>query len=119
MARKGPMGTLLFAGRKKDVIKSGGYSVYSVEVQQTLEEHPKVAEAAVLGLPDERQGEIPVAAIRLKPGVQVEPDELTAFVRERLSGYKVPRKIVIVGEMPRTGTDKVQKAELLGLFEAI
>ena len=118
MARKGPLGTLLFAGRKKDVIKSGGYSVYAVEVQETLEEHDAVAEAAVLGLPDERQGEVPVAAVRLRPGAHLEPDELTAFARERLSGYKVPRKIVIVEELPRTGTDKVQKAELLSLFDS-
>ena len=72
LARRGPLGTVLFAGRSKDVIKVGGYSVYALEVQQALEEHAGVAEAAVLGLPDERVGERVVAAVRLKPGRQAD-----------------------------------------------
>ena len=59
LARKGLLGTVVFAGRKKDVIKHGGYSVYAVEVERVLEEHPDVLEAAVVGLPDERKGEVP------------------------------------------------------------
>ncbi len=72
LVRKGPMGTVLFAGRQKDVIISGGYSVYAVEVEQALEEHPDVVEAAVVPLPDERKGEVPVAAFRCRDGAALD-----------------------------------------------
>jgi long-chain acyl-CoA synthetase len=117
LARRGPMGTVLFAGRRKDVIKHGGYSVYAVEVQRTLEQHPAVAEAAVLGLPDEGKGEIPAAVVRRKEGRKISEAELVDWAKAQLSGYKVPRRIVIVDELPRTGTQKVQKRELLSLFD--
>ena len=64
LARLGPRNVVFFAGRKKDVIKHGGYSVYAVEVEQALEQHPDVAEAAVIGLPDERKGEVPAAVVQ-------------------------------------------------------
>ena len=68
LARRGPLGTVRFSGRSKHVIKRGGYSVYAVEVEAALEEHPAVVEAAVVGLPDERLGEVPAAAVRLAAG---------------------------------------------------
>ncbi|MDQ1404022.1 MAG: long-chain acyl-CoA synthetase [Actinomycetota bacterium] len=117
MARKGPFGLVFFVGRSKDVIKHGGYSVFAAEVEGALEQHPEVTEAAVIGLPDERKGEVPVAAVILRPGASVTGPELAAWARERMSDYKAPRRVVIVDELPRTGTDKVQKSELLGLFE--
>jgi acyl-CoA synthetase (AMP-forming)/AMP-acid ligase II len=116
LARKGVFGSVLFAGRKKDVIKHGGYSVYALEVERAIEDHPDVLEAAATGLADERKGEIPVAAVRLVEGASLSADELTQWVAERLSDYKVPQRIVFVDELPRTGTDKVQKRELLALF---
>lgn len=116
LARRGPFGTVLFVGRKKDVIKHGGYSVYAVEVQETLERHPLVAEAAVVGLPDERVGELPAAVVRLARGHRLEDLDLEAWAEERLADYKVPRRFVAVAELPRTGTSKVQKQELLELF---
>jgi len=117
LARKGPMGLVQFAGRKKHVIKHGGYSVFAVEVERSLEDHPDVLEAAVIGLPDERKGEIPVAAVRLGEGSSVKEKELVDWARERMADYKSPRQIKIVDELPRTGTNKVQKDELLKLFE--
>jgi acyl-CoA synthetase (AMP-forming)/AMP-acid ligase II len=117
LARKGPFGTVVFGGRQKDVIKNGGYSVYALEVERALEEHPDVLEAAVLALPDERRGEVPVAAVRLAPGASTKPDELIAWADERLAEYKVPHRIVVVDELPRTGTRKVQKRGLLPLFD--
>src|SRR5205814_3545233 len=75
LARKGPFGLVEFAGRKKHVIKHGGYSVFAVEVERSMEEHPAVAECAVIGLPDERKGEIPVAVVRVSDG-GVSEDEL-------------------------------------------
>src|SRR5690606_16516162 len=68
LARRGRFGTIVFEGRAKHVVKRGGYSVYALEVERCLEQHPAVAEAAVVGRPDERMGEVPVAAVRLRPG---------------------------------------------------
>ena len=117
LARKGPLGLVQFAGRKKHVIKHGGYSVFAVEVERSLEEHPSVAECAVIGLPDERKGEIPVAVVRLGDGANVSEKELVEWAREHMADYKAPRQIKIVDSLPRTGTDKVQKDELLKLFQ--
>ena len=116
LVRKGPLGTVLFVGRQKDVIKHGGYSVYALEVQETIERHPDVSEAAVIGLPDERKGEIPAAVIRLREGAEVSSSALERWAEEHLADYKVPRRWVMVDELPRTGTHKVQKRELLDLF---
>jgi len=116
LARRGPLHTVAFAGRAKDVIKNGGYSVYALEVERALEEHESVAEAAVLGVPDERKGEQVVAVIRLVAGAEPSEDELVAFARGRLSAYKVPRQVKFVDKLPRTATEKVQKAKLKDLF---
>jgi acyl-CoA synthetase (AMP-forming)/AMP-acid ligase II len=116
LASPGPLGSVRFAGRSKHVIKRGGYSVYAVEVEAALERHPSVAEAAVVGLPDARLGEVPAAAVRLQPGAAVEVDELLAFATEHLADYKVPVAAVVVDELPRTGTQKVQKDRLRALF---
>jgi acyl-CoA synthetase (AMP-forming)/AMP-acid ligase II len=116
LARKGPFGTVLFVGRAKDVIKHGGYSVYALEVQETLESHPSVLEAAVIGLPDERLGEVPVAVVRLVEGADLDALDLPTWAGEHLADYKVPKRFVAVEDLPRTGTNKVQKAELQHLF---
>ena len=118
LVRRGMFGLVSFAGRSKDVIKKGGYSVYAVEVQAALESHPSVAEAAVLGVPDERLGEEVVAAVRLLPGEAASESELIAFCGQRLSTYKVPTRVRIVAELPRTGTEKVKKSELRSLFDS-
>jgi acyl-CoA synthetase (AMP-forming)/AMP-acid ligase II len=76
-----------------------------------------VAEAVVVGRPDERLGEVPVAAVRAVPGRTVTEAELLAFAAERLAGYKVPVRVVLVSELPRTGSQKVQRDRLLHLFE--
>ncbi len=117
LARKGPLGLLVFEGRSKHVIKHGGYSVYALEVEQALEQHPDVLEAAVVGLPDERLGEVPAAAVRLGPDASLEALGLAAWAAERLADYKVPKRFVAVDELPRTGTAKVQKAALIDLFD--
>lgn len=116
LARLGPRGTVVFVGRQKDVIKHGGYSVYAVEVEQTLEGHPDVVEASVVGIDDPRKGEVPVAVVRLRPGVDLAALELGAWAAERLSDYKVPQRFEAVDDLPRSGTNKVQKSELKKLF---
>jgi acyl-CoA synthetase (AMP-forming)/AMP-acid ligase II len=109
LVEKGPLGTVRFAGRAKDVVKSGGYSVFAAEVERACEEHPDVAEAAVVGIPDTRLGEVPAVALRPKPGRAPDPDEVLAFARSKLATWKAPRAAVVVDELPRGGTGKVQK----------
>ncbi|MFZ6004009.1 MAG: class I adenylate-forming enzyme family protein [Actinomycetota bacterium] len=117
LARKGPLGMLVFEGRSKHVIKHGGYSVYALEVEQALEQHADVLEAAVVGLPDERMGEVPVAAIRLREGATLSKARLGPWCKKHLADYKVPKRFAAVDELPRTGTNKVQKAAVRALFD--
>jgi long-chain acyl-CoA synthetase len=109
LARRGPMGVVNFEGRMKDVIKRGGYSVYAVEVEQFLEQHPDVCEAAVVPVLDDRDGEVPAAAVRLAAGADLASADLEAYCAEHLSRYKVPVRFVAVDDFPRTGTDKIQR----------
>jgi acyl-CoA synthetase (AMP-forming)/AMP-acid ligase II len=117
LGRKGPFGMVVFEGRRKHVIKHGGYSVYALEVEQALEHHPAVLEASVIGLPDERLGEVPAAAVRLAEGSSLADLDLAAWAAEHLAEYKVPKRFVAVDDLPRTGTTKVQKAALVALFD--
>ena len=119
MARRGPLGSVNFEGRMKDVIKRGGYSVYAVEVEQDLEEHPDVLEAAVVPYPDERDGEVPVAAVRLHAGATFDEAALRAFAEGRMSRYKVPAHFVEVDDFPRTGTDKIQRRKVAELVDGL
>jgi acyl-CoA synthetase (AMP-forming)/AMP-acid ligase II len=116
LARRGPLGSTMFSGRKKDVVKVGGYSVFAAEVEAALEEHPDVLEAAVVGLPDERLGEVPVAAVRIRPGSATTGADLVAWCRTSMASYKAPRRVVVLDDLPRTGTQKVQKRDLLRHF---
>lgn len=116
LVRRGPLGAFAFEGRAKDIIVRGGYNVYAVEVEQALERLDGVAEAAVVGLPDERLGEVPVAAVRLAPGASVTPDEVIAWARDQLSAYKVPSEVRVVDELPQSGTRKVQRGQVRDLF---
>jgi len=118
LARRGAFGMVNFEGRAKDVIKRGGYSVYAVEVEQTLEEHPDVVEAAVVAIPDDRDGEVPVAAVILRSGANADAADLSGWSRGRLSSYKVPVDFVVVDDFPRTGTDKVQRRQVVELVQA-
>jgi acyl-CoA synthetase (AMP-forming)/AMP-acid ligase II len=106
-----------FAGRKKDVIKHGGYSVFAAEVEEVLGEHPDVLECAVVGVEDPRKGEVPAAAVRRRDGASLSESELRDWAAERLAKYKVPQRIVFVDSLPRTGTDKVRKADVVKLFD--
>jgi len=102
-------GVVWFTDRKKDMIKTGGENVASVEVERVLMEHPGVSEAAVIGVPHEYWGEAVCAVVVPKPGVELDENELRAFAHERLAGFKVPKAFRIVEALPRTGTGKIQK----------
>jgi len=116
LVRRGPAGVFTFQGRAKQVIKSGGFTVYPLEVEAVLEEHPDVLQAAVVGIPSATKGQVPAAAIRLRPGARATAADIEAWVGERLSRYKTPRRIVVVDELASGGTGKVQKDHLLELF---
>ena len=93
--------------RKKDMIIRGGLNVYPREVEEVLYEHPAVAEAAVLGVPDEVLGEEVAATVRLKPGASASPEELREHVKDQLAAYKYPRYVWIVDELPHGDTGKI------------
>lgn len=114
MARKDRLGRVYFADRKKDVVKSGGYSVFSVEVEKEIMEHPAVMDAAVVGIPHPTKKQVPVAVCVLESGQGLTEDELHEWCRENIARYKSPRRIIIIGEedMPRTPTMKILKREL-------
>ncbi|MEM9717067.1 MAG: AMP-binding protein [Pseudomonadota bacterium] len=97
--------------RLKDVIISGGENISSVEIESTLHKHPAVSLAAVVAKPDEKWGEVPCAFIELKDGETATAEEIIAFTREHLAGFKCP-KDVRFGELPKTATGKIQKFEL-------
>jgi long-chain acyl-CoA synthetase len=105
-------GYLFLTDRIKDMIVSGGENVYPIEVEEALAHHPAVADVAVIGTPDERWGETVKALVVLRDGSSPSPEELVAFARERLAGYKLPRSVEFVDELPRTPSGKVLKREL-------
>jgi fatty-acyl-CoA synthase len=106
-------GFLHIAGRVREMIKTGGESVYPAEVERCLLEHPAIAEAAVFGVPDEQWGEAVVAAVVPRAGVTLDEAAVTAHVRARLAGYKKPRHVLLLDALPRTAsTRQVQKTLL-------
>jgi fatty-acyl-CoA synthase len=105
-------GRLFVVGRDDEMIVSGGENVYPIEVEKTLAAHPEVAEVAVLGVDDEQYGQRLAAFVVLADGSSATPDALKAHVRENLANYKVPRSIIVLGELPRGSTGKILRREL-------
>jgi long-chain acyl-CoA synthetase len=108
----GDEGHLFLTDRMKDMVVSGGENVYPIEVEEALANHPAVADVAVIGVPDERWGEAVMALVIRAPGAEVTAEGLIAFARGRLAGYKLPRSVEFVDELPRTPSGKVLKREL-------
>lgn len=103
--------------RLKDMYISGGENVYPAEIEAVLHEHPAIADAAVVGVPDERWGEVGLAVVVLRTGRSADEAELLAFCRERLAGYKAPRAVQFMAELPRSATGKLVKRELRARLE--
>lgn len=103
-------GYLYLVGRSKELILCGGFNVYPAEIEQALLSHDSVLEAAAFGIPDERLGEVPVAAVEARTGTST--DDLISHARTRLAHYKAPREIRIVDELPRTESNKILKRAL-------
>ena len=112
LGRRDEDGDHFIVDRLKDMIRTGGENVYAAEVERVLLEHPDILEAAVVGLPDERWDERVVAALLPRDGVTIDTDEVRAFCRERLAAYKVPKQVVVVAALPKTGLGKIAKHEL-------
>jgi fatty-acyl-CoA synthase len=106
-----PDGYIQLKDRSKDIIISGGENISSIEVEDVLMKHPAVGMAGVAGKPDPKWGETPVAFIELKKGASATSEEIIAFVRSQIAGYKVPRTVVFC-ELPKTSTGKIQKFKL-------
>jgi long-chain acyl-CoA synthetase len=105
-------GWVYLVDRLKDQINVSGYKVWPREVEDALYEHSAVFEAAVVGRPDDYQGESVVAYVSLRRDTTTTPDELMAFARERLAAYKRPKFIHIIDELPKTQTGKIRRAAL-------
>ena len=105
-------GNLHITDRKKDMFIVGGFNAYPAEIEGTLLRHPDVAQVAVIGVPDERMGEVGCAFVVPKTGHTVEPDAVVAWAREKMANFKVPRRVVVVDVLPLNPSGKVQKFKL-------
>ncbi len=105
-------GYLQITDRLKDMFINGGFNCYPAEIEGAIFEHPDVAEVAVIGIPDERMGEVGMAFVVPRPGAAIDPGALVAWCREKMANYKVPRRIELLRELPRNPSGKVQKFEL-------
>jgi long-chain acyl-CoA synthetase len=112
MGRIDEDGYYYIVDRKKDMIVVSGYNVYPIEVENVIMRHPKVVDAAVIGVPDDYQGESVKAVVLVKKGETISLDELTAYCRERLAAFKVPRYLSVRESLPKSSTGKVLKREL-------
>jgi fatty-acyl-CoA synthase len=117
MARRDADGFYYIVGRYKDMLKSGGENIYAAEVEAVFREHPAVADAALIGLPDEKWGEVGLLVAMLKPGQSATADELLALCQGRLARFKIPRRVVF-DTLPYSPYGKVIKAELKKKYAA-
>lgn len=112
MARTDEDGYFYIVDRKKDLIIRGGYNVYPREVEEVLFEHPKIREAAVIGVPHDEWGEEIGAAVVLHDGEELAPEEVSAYVKERIAAYKYPRVVWFLDDLPKGPTGKILKREI-------
>jgi long-chain acyl-CoA synthetase len=115
VGRRDDKGYVFIVDRKKEFIKYKGFGVGPAEVEAVLCEHPAVADAGVIGKPNEEAGEIPKAFVQLRPNAQATADELIAFVKERISDYKRVREVEFIEKVPRTASGKILRRELAEL----
>ncbi|MEE8414383.1 MAG: long-chain fatty acid--CoA ligase, partial [Dehalococcoidales bacterium] len=111
VARMDEDGFIYLIDRKKDVVISGGENIYPVEVENVLRDHPKVNDVAVIGIPDDRMGEVAAAVIEPITGVTLTEEEINEFCEQHLPRYKRPRRIIF-DRVPRNPTGKIEKPKL-------
>ncbi|BCW73139.1 long-chain fatty acid--CoA ligase [Arthrobacter sp. NicSoilB8] len=112
MGYKDPDGFVFVSDRLKDMIISGGENIYPAEVEQAIAELDAVGSVAVIGVPDEKWGEVPRAVVLLREGARLTEEQLRSHLEGRLARYKIPKSVVFVAEMPRTASGKIRKADL-------
>lgn len=112
LARITSDGFIYIIGRTKDMILSGGENIYPAEIENVLADHPDIQESAVVGVPDPKWDETPCAAVVLAPGASLTEDDVIGYCRERIAGYKRPRYVVFVDELPRNASGKILKRSL-------
>ena len=103
---------LFIVDRAKDMVITGGFNVYSTEVEQTIMQHPAVQDCAVIGLPDEKWGERLTAVLQLREGTTLDASEMTAFIKQRIGSVKTPKQIEVWPDLPRSKVGKILKGEL-------
>ena len=111
-------GYLYFVDRLKDMIKTGGENVASADVEVSLFRHPKISDVAVIGLPDEVWGEAITAVVVPAPGQSLEEQEIIAWCRANMARYKVPKRVMVVDQLPRNPSGKVLKRDLRRKYAA-
>jgi fatty-acyl-CoA synthase len=116
LAREDEDGCFFIVGRRKEMFISGGENVFPVEVERALYDHPGILECAVVGVPDERWGEVGLAGVVLRPGQEAAPETLRAFLKERLAGYKVPKHFLYLTTLPKSEAGKVLKRAIADSF---
>jgi acyl-CoA synthetase (AMP-forming)/AMP-acid ligase II len=114
-----PRGYVRITDRKKDMFIVGGFNAYPAEIENDLLSHPAVAQAAVVGMPDERLGEVGCAFVVARAGESIDADDLIAWAKEKMANYKVPRRVVIVDVLPLNASGKVLKFELRDRAQAM
>lgn len=112
LVRRGSGGRLYMVGREKEVIKCGGYSVFPAEVERELEEHPAVSRSAVVGLPHELKGEMPVAVVELEPGSSATAKEVSEWAVQHIAAYRCPREVIVVDAIPVTFALKPRRGQV-------
>lgn len=119
LGRLGPDGNLTITGRLRDMFIVGGTNAYPAEIEGFIGQHPAVAQAMVCGVPDARLGEVCFAFVEPRPGAALRADEVIAFCRGRIADYKVPHFVRVLGELPRTATNKIERHTLQAMAREI
>jgi fatty-acyl-CoA synthase len=101
-----------FIGRGSSIINTGGEKVYAEEVEEMILEHPEVRDVAVTGVPDDRWGEAVTAMVEIEPDADLGPEDIIEYCRERMAGYKKPKNVFIIDEVPRSATGKLERGTL-------
>ena len=116
MARRDKDGYYYIVGRKKNMFISGGENVFPPEIEKILYELPEIYEACVIGVPDDKWGEVGKAVISLRPGKALTKEQVLAFLGEKLAKYKIPRYIQFVEDVPKNNVGKIENARVISLY---
>jgi long-chain acyl-CoA synthetase len=117
MAQIDAQGFLKITGRIKEMMIVGGENVFPREIEEVLNSHPAIHDSGVIGQSDPMRGEIPIGYVELEDDANADADELIRWCREKLPGYKVPRRIEVIDALPRNGTGKIMRRQLVSKLE--